>query len=135
MSYVSARSAWLALALFWLMGCSRIPYAAATRDTDASGKIAPALLNAAQRLQDRATQLPLTGPVRSDSQGRMQVYVYVTSTSGGSVSALQVHGLQDVVVSPGMHVVQGWVKPEDLVNLAALPFVIRISPPQYGRPR
>ena len=121
--------------MLWLTGCSGTPYAAATPDIGASGKIAPVLLTAMQQLQSGTATLPLSGPVHSDTQGRIQVYVYVTGTSGEAVTALQNRGLQDTVVSPAMHIVQGWVKPADMVNLVALPFVTRITPPLYGRPR
>jgi hypothetical protein len=135
MRCVIARGVWFALAMLWLTSCSSTPYAAATPNTGAFSKIAPVLLNAVQQLQSGTAQLPLTGPVRSDSRGRIQVYVYVTSTSGETVTSLQKCGLQNLVVSPEMHVVQGWVKPKDLVNLAALPVVARITLPQYGRSR
>lgn len=128
-------SVWCALALLWLTGCNSTPHAVTTADTGASGKIAPTLLTAMQQLQSGTAKLPLTGPVHSDTQGRIQVYIYVTGTSSETVTSLQNRGLQDTVVSPAMHIVQGWVKPRDLVNLAALPFVTRITPPQYGRPR
>ncbi|MGB9429738.1 MAG: hypothetical protein WCC11_07680 [Gammaproteobacteria bacterium] len=78
---------------------------------------------------------PLIGLVRSDSQGRIQVYVYVSSTSADVVTALAAHGLRNVVVSPEMQIVQGWVRPRDMDKLAALSFVTRITPPRYARPR
>lgn len=123
------------LVMLWLTGCSGTPSVAADRDSSTSGKIAPVLTNFVQQLQSGAIRLPATGPVRSDKQGRIQIYVYVTDTSSATVSALHDRGLQNAIASPEMHIVQGWIKPEDLVNLAALPFVTRITPPQYGRPR
>ncbi|MDE2140502.1 MAG: hypothetical protein KGJ17_08395, partial [Gammaproteobacteria bacterium] len=75
------------------------------------------------------------GPVRSDARGRIQVYVHVSDTSTAAVTVLAGHGLQDTVVSPEMHIVQGWLSASDLVKLAALPFVTYITPPNYAKPR
>ncbi|MGA9851782.1 MAG: hypothetical protein WBR15_02495 [Gammaproteobacteria bacterium] len=100
-----------------------------------STKIAPTLAAAARQLYASTAAAPLTGLVRSDSKGRIQVYVYVTNTSLNVISELGAHKLQDVVISPTMQIAEGWVKPQDLDSLAALPFVIRITPPRYARQR
>lgn len=124
----------LALAALWLAACTAAPVVMSAHDTGVSVKISPILTQAVQQLQ-RGASLPANGPVRSDAQGRIQVYVHVNDTSAAAASALAGRGLQDTVVSPEMHIVQGWVNPSDLVKLAALPFVTYITPPTYGKPR
>ena len=76
-----------------------------------------------------------SGLVRADSHGRLQVYVYINKLSSDNIGALAEHGLENIMPSPALHVVQGWVKPQDLEALAALPFVTRITPPRYAQTR
>ncbi|MDE2024685.1 MAG: hypothetical protein KGL00_09550 [Gammaproteobacteria bacterium] len=124
----------LALSALWFAACSATPPVMTVYDASASAKISPVLLHAAQQLQ-RGDSLPANGPVRSDARGRIQVYVHVSDTSTAAVTVLAGHGLQDTVVSPEMHIVQGWLSASDLVKLAALPFVTYITPPNYAKPR
>ena len=124
----------LALATLWLAACGATPAVMTTKDTGAATKISPVLMQAVQQLRGGGS-LSASGPVRSDAQGHIQVYVHVSDSSAAAVAALAGHGLQDTVVSPGMHIVQGWVNPSDLVKLAALPFVTYIAPPTYAKPR
>ena len=124
----------LTLMMPWIAACSGTSQTLAVRDSMVSSKIAQTLLNAAQQLRC-GVSLPANGPVRSDAQGRLQVYVHVSSTTPEAVAALASHGLQDAAVSPEMNIVQGWVSPANLVNLAALSFVTRITPPRYAHPR
>lgn len=115
-------------------GCASSRPALATADSVTAAKISPMLQAAVQQLQN-GTALPAHGPVRSDVQGRIQIYVHVGNTSSETISTLINKGLQEIEISPAMNIVQGWVKPSNLVNLAALPFVTRITPPQYAQPR
>lgn len=124
----------LVLAALWLAACGATPPVPTVHDAGASAKISPVLVRAAQQLQ-RGYSLPANGPVRSDAQGRIQVYVHVSDTSATVVAALAGHGLQDTVLSPEMHIIQGWITPSDMMSLATLPFVTYISPPTYGKPR
>lgn len=124
----------LALMMLGVAACSGAPQTQTAAGAAGSGKIAPVLLSAVQQLQGGAN-LESNGPVRSDAKGRIQIYVHVTNTSSETVTVLTSDGLQDTEVSPEMNIVQGWIAPSDLVNLAALPFVTRITPPQYARPR
>ncbi|MGH8403829.1 MAG: hypothetical protein ACRESO_10590 [Gammaproteobacteria bacterium] len=133
-SYHKPGIAGLMLAALWLAACSTTSAVTSASDTGATVKISPALMQAAQQLQGGGG-LPENGPVRSDAQGRIQVYVHVNDTSAATVTALAGHGLQDTLVSPEMHIVQGWVNPSDLAQLAALPFVTYVTPPTYAKPR
>lgn len=114
--------------------CSTAP-AVAAQNSDLTNKIAPALASAAQQLENGTRQPPLTGLVRSDDKGNIQVYVHVTDTSAEYLDALAQHGLQHMLASPALKIVQGWVRPQNLSALAALPFVTRITPPRYAIPR
>ncbi|MGH8320929.1 MAG: hypothetical protein ACRESX_09795 [Gammaproteobacteria bacterium] len=116
-------------------GCAGTEHADSPASVATSTKITPVLASAARQLQSNDGRVPLDGLVRSDSQGRIQVYVYVDTDPAEVMSALSARGLQDALASPVMHIVQGWVKPQDLSNLAALPFVTRITPPRYAQPR
>lgn len=124
----------LALILLLATGC-------ATKHTDSptgiatSTKIAPILASAARQLQAKTAATPFNGLVRSDAEGRLEIYVFVDSVSPAVVTALRARGLENSLASPSMRIVQGWAKPQSLDSLAALPFVIRITPPHYAHPR
>lgn len=107
-----------------------------TANTEVSSKISPLLANADQQLIVGSSPSDFTrGPVRADAQGRLQVYVYISSLSPDNVATLVNHGLEDPLPSQALHLVQGWVKPQDLKRLASLAFVTRITPPHYAQPR
>lgn len=117
----------LALATILMAGCQAT---VATASGDSSPKIAPAVAAALSRLE---TGLPLDPhEARSDADGRLQVYVYVTDISAGSVQALAASGLKDAMPSPPLGLVQGWIAPKDVSALVALPVVVRITLPRYA---
>ncbi|HVA55544.1 MAG TPA: hypothetical protein VNI53_07095 [Gammaproteobacteria bacterium] len=76
-----------------------------------------------------------SGLVHADSLGRLQVYVYINDFSPSNSATLATHGLVDALPSPSLHLVQGWVKPQNLEGLASLAFVTRITPPHYAQTR
>ena len=99
----------------------------------ASDKVAAAVTRAVSRLE---AGLPLDGQqARSDSDGRLEIYVYVRDTSADCLAALTAAGLRSAVPSPAMGVVQGWIAPRDVSALAALDVVTRITLPQYAQHR
>ena len=115
----------LALSLAACMGQGR------TQADD--GKIAGAVSAAAARLE--AGQ-PLDGHLaRSDAQGRLEVYVYLTGAPEEPAPALSASGLEGITFNRDMGIAQGWIGPADLKALAALPMVRRITLPQYAQPR
>ena len=119
----------LLIPLLWLS----LAACGGTAPDGASGKITPAVTRAAEKLE--AGQPLDTHTARSDADGRLEVYVRVTSTAAENLDALAAHGLKDGRASSGMDVVQGWVNPHDLQALAALACVLRITLPQYALPR
>ena len=99
----------------------------------AADKIAPAVTAAAEKLE---AGTPLDSrQARSDGDGRLEVYVYVTSSVPENMDALAARGLKGGTVNAAMGLAQGWAYPHDLDALAALPYVTRITLPQYAVPR
>ena len=130
----AARCAHPLATLLAIMLCGCVASAPAIAPAGRAGRIAPALVAAAQRL---AAGAPVSdyaqGPVRADAQRRLQVYVAVDAVTAQHVQALRNAGLADAEPSAALGLVQGWVAPDRLQDLAALPFVKRIAPPRYAR--
>ncbi len=98
-----------------------------------SAKVAPALQMALQGLdQGKSANLKR---VAEDTQGRIQVYVYVRRAPGEVLARLQQAGLTHMVNVPELNVVEGWVIPSRIPALTKLSWVTRISLPRYARPR
>ena len=95
-----------------------------------SFKINPQVTVAAQALKHGETT-----SARTDAQGRLQVYVYVTELTSDTVSRVERAGLMGIEDSPEMNLVQGWVAPSDLDALAALSCVKTITLPRYTTSR
>ncbi len=123
-----------ALLAILLIGCAGS--APAIPPAGSAGRIAPALAVAAQRLAAGAPASDYAqGLVRADTRGRLQVYVSVDAVTPEHTQALREAGLEDAQASAALGLVQGWVAPGRLQDLAALPFVTRIAPPRYARVR
>jgi len=125
---------WIA-PLVWLTLAACVDAGAAGQapSSTPTDKISPSVALAAHKL---IQGLPLDGlPARSDAKGNLEVYVYVTGLTPENLAALAAKGLMGSVPSPGMGVVQGWVKPVDLAALSALPCVSRITLPRYALTR
>lgn len=104
--------------------------AAPTAGISPSSKIAPAVATAVSRLE---AGRPLDGRLaRSDQDGKLEVYVYVTDMSPASLETLTERGLQAATPSPAMNLVQGWIAPRNVSALASLSVVTRITLPSYA---
>ncbi len=122
-----------AVAAIMLSGCASTPAMVPPRS---AARIAPALVAAARRLAAGAPASEYArGPVRVDERGRLQVYVSVDAVTADHVLALRDAGLSGARPSAALAIVQGWVPPDRLPEIAALPFVTRIAPPRYARVR
>ncbi len=111
------------------------PSPAATA-VSAAAPIAPALQAAAQALLAGAPPARYAqGLVRADAAGKLQVYVRVAQITPSLQAALQQAGLQQQEAVAAMGVVQGWVAPAALAQLARVPGVLAIEAPRYARPR
>ncbi len=134
-----AKSCWLRgiLLLSWLgllSACAVDTPSLEAGATPDSAKIAPALQVALQGLDQGKT----TGrPHRwvQDTQGRIQVYAYVSHATGGILATLQQAGMTHIVNVPELNVVEGWVAPSRIPALTRLPWVTRITLPRYARSR
>jgi hypothetical protein len=115
-----------------LLACSAAGTAAPAADQASQAKISPAVAAATQELE---TGSPLDRGARADAQGRLQVYVYVTDASSGTLTRLTQAGLTDMSGSADMGLVQGWIATHDLAALAGLPCVKNITLPRYAVPR
>lgn len=115
-----------------LAGCTAAPTSSSAVAPTAQTKIAPSVETAAQALQKGAALVP---GARTDAQGRLQVYVYVTDTSAATLARLTQTGLAGTSSSAEMGVVQGWITPDGLSPLAALDCVRNITLPRYTVPR
>ena len=93
-------------------------------------KINPQVTAAARALTQGAST-----SARTDAQGRLQIYVYVTDLTSITLGRLSQAGLADARPSPEMGLVQGWIAPSDLGALAALDCVKAITLPRYAAPR
>lgn len=115
-----------------LAGCTsaQTPSSAAAPTTQA--KITPPVETAVQALQKGEALPP---GARTDAQGRLQVFVYVTDTTAATLARLTQAGLMGTSSSAEMGVVQGWIAPDSLTPLAALDCVRNITLPRYAVPR
>ena len=118
-------AACMALALALLAGCQSTVATPSAPDQ----KIATEVTAAVSKLKAGQTLDPQRA--RSDAEGRLEVYVYVTEVSAATVQALAASGLKQPTPSP-MGLVQGWIAPGDLGALAAVPAVVRITLPRYA---
>ena len=72
------------------------------------------------------------GSVRFDDEGRVQVYIWLESSSRSNRRDLEDLGAEIEVVDRDADVVQAWVPTSALASIEALENVITISPPDYG---
>lgn len=98
-----------------------------------SAKIAPALQVALLGLGQGKTIR--THRWVQDTQGRIQVYVYVHHATAKIPAILQQAGLTHMVNVPELNVVEGWIVPSRIPALTRLSWVTRITLPRYARPR
>jgi hypothetical protein len=115
-----------------LAGCMAAETASSAAAPADQGKIAPPVEAAAQELEKGESLEP---GARADTQGRLQVYVYVTDASTATLNQLTRAGLLGASGSAEMGVVQGWIAPDALTSLAGLDCVRNITLPRYAVPR
>lgn len=73
--------------------------------------------------------------VHIHSDGRIQIYVHLATYSDAEIAQLAGLELDKEVANRNLAIVQGWVPFDRIEDIAALPFVTRITPPSYGFPR
>lgn len=76
----------------------------------------------------------LSGPlVRVNDEGAIQVYLRMAATGAGELAALRRYETQIQIVNADLRIVQALVPFDRIEDLAALPFVERITRPSYAR--
>lgn len=73
--------------------------------------------------------------VRLEQDGRVQVYVYLDAVAEGQLNALRALELEIEITNEDLAVVQGWAPFDRIDQIAARPFVSRVTAPRYGRVR
>jgi hypothetical protein len=96
----------------------------------ASAKIDPQVSAAAQALSHGGSTR-----ARTDAQGRLLVYIYVTDTGADTLRRLAAAGLIGAQTNQETTIVQGWIAPAALKPLAGLSCVKVITLPRYAVPR
>jgi hypothetical protein len=76
---------------------------------------------------------PGSAIVRIDSSGNVQCYVYLTDVSQIKLDLLEDRMSRTEVINRELKIVQGWIDCRKMKRVAELPFVLRITPPEYGR--
>ncbi len=133
-SIVAVKRMGLACALaLMLTGCVRPEAVSETSvSPKGSGSVSPRLEAARSALAEGSTVDPT---VKLDERGRMQVYVHCSRLEKADEMSLKTAGLNIQLANSSAGIVQGWVAPEHLADLAELEFVTRVTEPSYGAPR
>ena len=71
--------------------------------------------------------------VRVDAKLRVQTYIYTSAQGAAELQSLTERGVKVELVSAAMDLVQGWVPLDALDQVAALPFVLRLPPPESAK--
>ena len=86
--------------------------------------------------QSSQSATPKTGtsddPVRFDSSGNVQVYIYLENTADSTLQQLRDLDATIEVVNSDWKVVQAWIPTTAIDGIAALDAVKEITPPDYG---
>ncbi len=72
--------------------------------------------------------------VRIKPDGRIQLYVHLSSFGEAQLNALRTMEVEIEIANEDLAIVQGWASFDRIEGIAALPFVTRVTPPSYGRP-
>ena len=73
--------------------------------------------------------------VRIDADGRIHIYIHMSSFGTTELAVLQEHEVEVEIENEDLAIVQGWAPFDRLEEIAALSFVLQITPPNYGFPR
>ena len=76
-----------------------------------------------------------TRRVRIHRDGRIQIYVYLSTFGDSELARLSELELDIELANKDLAVVQGWAPFDRIEEIGALPFVSRVTPPSYGFPR
>ena len=97
-------------------------------DSDANTKEAEARATTAS-----GTSESQDDPVRFDSSGNVQVYIHLENTDTETLQELRDLGAGIEITNSDVNIVQAWVPPSALDDIAALDAVDEITAPDYGQ--
>ncbi len=115
-----------------------------SKETDGKGsKISPFIRATADRLEEGAVSArqlgagedALSGLVKVNSEGLIEVYIYFSDISDSNLEELYALGFEKKIVNEELKIAQGWMPPGNLERAAALGFVDKITEPVYGHTR
>ena len=106
-------------------------------------KISPFIRAAAKRLEEGAVSArqlgdgedALSGLVKVNDEGLIEVYVYFSNINDSNLKELYALGFEKKIVNEELKIAQGWMPPGNLERAAALSFVDKITEPVYGHTR
>lgn len=108
-------------------------------ETDIYPNMSSRLLSVLREIKgrrDSETKVPLWSEelkgVRLDSAGRLEVMIQTTETNTQVLKELEAHGCSIEIYDVGQNLVQGWIPPQQIGEVAALPFVKFLDLPNYG---
>ena len=73
--------------------------------------------------------------VHVDADGAVQIYFHMLSFGEAELATLVEHEVVIQIANEKLGIVQAWIPFDRVDDLAALPFVVRITTPSYGRSR
>lgn len=72
--------------------------------------------------------------VKVDAEGNIQCYVHLSDLSKKNIAAVKAKAAKVELMDETAKIIQAWIPHHAIPDLAALQFVTKISPPDYGRP-
>ncbi len=94
------------------------------------------VLSKVEAQKDAETKVPLWSEelsgARTDSAGRLELMIQTTEISAQILKELEKHGCSIEIYDIGQNLVQGWIAPERVRELAGLSFVKFLDLPNYG---
>lgn len=69
---------------------------------------------------------------RVDGAGRLEVMIQTTETTAEVLKELETRGSSIEIYDAAQNLVQAWISPERIREIAALPFVRFLDLPNYG---
>ncbi len=126
--------------IFFLAACSSSNEAGKrTSAKTIEPKISSSIQNVMEKLSRPSTQafdaasLSST-QVKVDVAGNIQCYIYLADISEENVAAVKAKVAKLELMDETTKIIQAWIPHQAIPDLAALQFVTKISPPDYGRP-
>lgn len=71
---------------------------------------------------------------RVDEDGRVQIYIHLAICGETELATLRRKEVDIEIANDSLAIAQGWAPFDRLEEIAALPFVLRVTPPSYGFP-